>query len=230
MSECPNDQPVCKYEPADCDCGHPEPSVQRRTVVDTRRNRLASDAAHREAALQAAERLRAQPRQRTHAILADSLKCILAHIDRSALQGKRDAALLLLGFVGGFRASEMTRLAAGQFREKLISPVSVSVPDSEVNKFGRVILIRHGRSSDTDPILALHEWLTATGIRGEEALFQRISPRGAAISGDALSVLDVGRIIRRRADDAGFGDRNLTAHSLRYGHQITRQAEGDVDL
>jgi integrase len=94
----------------------------------------------------------------------------------------------------------------------------------------QIVLIRRGRSRDTDPLFALHEWLAATDIRDDEALFQHIAPGGGMTSGEALAPADVGRIIRRRAADAGLDNPYLTGHSLRRGHLITMWAEGAVEL
>lgn len=122
----------------------------------------------------------------------------------------------------------MTKLAAVQFRNRAGStgvPVQVRGKGCQ-----RIVLIRHGRSHDADPLTALHEWLVATNIPDEEALFQHISPDGGTTTGEALSPVDVERIIKRRAADACWDDPYLTSHSLRFGHEITMLAEGGAEL
>lgn len=90
MSECSSNQPVSNYKPTECDWDHPEHMAQWDKVMAASLTRL--DPARREEVSHAVERLRAQRSQRTHAILADSFKRIVAPIDRSSLRGKRDAA------------------------------------------------------------------------------------------------------------------------------------------
>jgi integrase len=172
------------------------------------------------------------PQHRSHAILLDSLKRILSPIDRSSLDGKRDHALLLLGFAAGFRAGELSRLTAGQFRDRYGTPLSVNIRGNQLKGLAKTIVIRRGRSQVTDPLFALEEWLAAAGIWGEDPLFQHISltSKGTMASGRLLSPADIGNIVRRRAADAGWDDPHLTGNSLRYGHIITLLAEGDVDL
>jgi len=59
----------------------------------------------------------APPRQE-EAILPEDLLAMLEICDRSSLHGIRDPAMLLIGFTGGLRRSEITRLDAGRDQTK----------------------------------------------------------------------------------------------------------------
>lgn len=55
----------------------------------------------------------APPRQK-EAILPEDLIAMLETLDRGTLPGMRDRAMLLMGFVGGLRRSEITGLDLGR--------------------------------------------------------------------------------------------------------------------
>ena len=55
----------------------------------------------------------APPRQK-EAIVPEDLTAMLETLDRGTLRGLRDRAMLLIGFAGGLRRSEITGLGLGR--------------------------------------------------------------------------------------------------------------------
>jgi integrase len=88
-------------------------------------------------------------------VLTDDLKQILAEVPDTPL-GKRDRALLLLGFAGAFRRSELVALDVADLednREGLIVRIRKSKTDQEGE--GRAVGIPRGADPPTCPVETL---------------------------------------------------------------------------
>ena len=87
---------------------------------------------------------------------------MLSHCPKTTA-GKRDRALLALGFAGAFRRSELAMLTMDDLRhvaEGLQIKIRKSKTDQESG--GQTIAVPHGRH--IKPVQALCEWLEAAGI------------------------------------------------------------------
>jgi site-specific recombinase XerD len=150
------------------------------------------------------------------------------------LAGKRDRALLGLGFAGAFRRSELVALNVSDLREDkdgLRVLVRRSKTDQEGKGFEKAI--PHGRY--IRPVALLREWLDAAGIT-EGPLFRQVGRSGRVRAvrqvGDEqprLTTQAVADIIKRYAKAAGLDASTFGAHSLRAGY-ITTAAERGADL
>lgn len=127
----------------------------------------------------------------------------------------RDRALLLLGFAGAFRRSELVGLDAADIehvRQGIIVHLRKSKTDQEGR--GRKIGIPYGRSKWC-PVKQLSEWLEHANIE-TGPLFRNINRHGHVadqrLSGEAVSV-----IVKERAAAAGFDPVAYSGHSLRAG-------------
>ena len=155
------------------------------------------------------------------------------------LTGKRDRALLALGFAGAFRRSELVALDVEDLREDP-EGLRVMVRRSKVDQEGRGFekAIPHGRF--IRPVALVREWLDAAGIV-EGPVFRPVSRsgnvRGAAKGGDdpsldsapRLTTQAVADIIKKYTAAAGLDASTFGAHSLRAGY-ITTAAERGADL
>ncbi len=138
---------------------------------------------------------------------------------RRALQ---DMALLLIGFAGGFRRSE---LAAFDLRdvsftaEGLVLFVGRSKADQE--RHGAEIGIEAMPGSALCAVTALRRWLDARGeISG--ALFCRLDRGGNLVAGAEGRLLPIdpatiARVVKRTVTRTGVGAADFSAHSLRAG-------------
>lgn len=139
--------------------------------------------------------------------------------------GQRDRALLLLGFAGGFRRSELVALDVADValkRAGLVVTLRRSKTDQE--GAGRKIGIPHGGRPETCPVRALKGWFKASGIE-EGALFRRVDRHGNLLP-QRLSDQAVALIVKRLATAAGRDPALFAGHSLRAGLATAAAAGG----
>jgi site-specific recombinase XerD len=145
------------------------------------------------------------------------------------LTGKRDRALLALGFAGAFRRSELVALNVEDLRDDP-EGLRVMVRRSKVDQEGRGFekAVPHGRY--IRPVALVLEWLTAAGIT-EGPVFRPVSRSGNIRQGEGvrLTTQAVADIIKRYTTAAGLDATAFGAHSLRAGY-ITSAAERGADL
>jgi integrase/recombinase XerD len=144
---------------------------------------------------------------RREPLTTDQVKNLLATIDRSALLGKRDFALLNLLIRTGLRAIELVRANRGDIRQES----------------GEAVLWIQGKGRDikedfvllTPPTLGpLRTYLAAAGPDDPSApLFASHSDRNP---GGRLTCRTISRIAKTHLLRIGLDSRRLTAHSLRH--------------
>ncbi len=148
-------------------------------------------------------------------ILTEDLRLILRTLPRNVL-GVRDRALLLIGFAGAFRRSELVGLDVADLSfgvEGLLITLRRSKTDQDGE--GRQVAIPGGMHEDTCPVRALQAWLQAAGI-GEGPVFRPINRHGR-ISANRLSGHAVGLVVKRCVGKAGITGGSFGGHSLRAG-------------
>lgn len=164
------------------------------------------------------ERHQAQP-----AMLGE-IQRMVAHLPDDLI-GVRDRAVLLVGFAGGLRRSEIVALNVGDLsphHDGLVATIRRSKTDQEGR--GRKIALPHGHHDHTSPVAALERWREAADItRG--ALFRAVDRHGN-ISARRLSAQGVGLIVKRAAERAGLDPANYSGHSLRAGFITTAAING----
>ncbi|WP_246658125.1 site-specific integrase [Afipia massiliensis] len=127
----------------------------------------------------------------------------------------RDCALLLLGFAGGFRRSELVGLACTDVepvRQGIV--VNLRRSKTDQNGEGRKIGIPRAKGRWC-PVASLEQWLDRSGIT-EGALFRPID-RHHRIGMKPLSGEAVCLIVRDRVRSAGINPVGYSGHSLRAG-------------
>ncbi len=133
----------------------------------------------------------------------------------SGLRDLRDRALLLLGFAGGFRRSELVRLDTSDIalvQRGLIITLGRSKTDQE--GAGRKIAVPLGRTQHC-PVAALTQWFSASGI-ADGAIFRRVHRSGRLLP-ERLSAEAVSLIIKSRIAAVGIDPSLYSGHSLRAG-------------
>ena len=182
----------------------------------------------------------AKPPRQKEALFAEDLLAMLALL-RTDLRGLRDRAILLIGFAGGLRRSEIVGLdvAAGQ-TEDATGWIDI-LPDGLLltirGKTGwRAVEIAPGSTEKTCPVAALKLWLHLGRIP-HGPVFRRLLKTNAGVTADRLSDKHVARLVKRLALAAGVrgdlseGDRALAfaGHSLRAGLASSAEVdEGDI--
>ena len=146
-------------------------------------------------------------------LFTDDLRRMVALLP-AGLIGDRDRAILLLGFAGAFRRSELARLETRDVRETnegLVVRVPRSKTDQEAR--GREVAIPYGSDPATCPVRAFRAWLAH--LPGGP-LFRRID-RHAHLNPRALHKDSIGQIVKRAALAAGLDPALYAGHSLRAG-------------
>jgi integrase len=145
------------------------------------------------------------------------------------LRGKRDRALILIGFAGAFRRSEVAGLRMEHIDSRpdgLLVIVRESKTDQEGE--GELVAIRRIEDSDYCPVSALRRWIDVAQVE-EGAIFRGV-PRTGYISREAITGRTVGNAVKRAAEAAGLPQaKGYTGHSLRAGHITKASMEGAPD-
>ncbi|NCT91950.1 tyrosine-type recombinase/integrase [Cellulomonas sp. APG4] len=187
----------------------------------------------------------ARPTKKAHPLTTVEIRRIVAkeHIDRRTLRGKRDVAIILTGFAGALRRSELAGLHVSDVEFKG-SDALITLRKSKGQRTSTtkkvIVGITAGHDPQTDPVLALRRWIRAAGISGEDFLFQRIAPGAewvtipTGVEEDGTPKVNrmtgqaIAEILTARAKAAGLDDIGITGHSLRRGH-ATAAGEAGVD-
>jgi site-specific recombinase XerD len=133
-----------------------------------------------------------------------------------SLPGVRDRALMLLGFAGCFRRSELVGLDVRDLRF-VPEGVIVMMRRSKTDQSGIGVqkAIPNGGSAATCPVIALHDWLRAGHIESGP-IFRAIDQHGN-IAEKRMSDKSVALIVKRAALAAGRDPTQYAGHSLRSG-------------
>jgi integrase len=169
------------------------------------------------------------------ALAPDPLRVVVGALPGDAL-GVRDRALLLLGWVGGFRPSELGAVA---MRDLTFIPkhepkkVVVRIPRSKTDQEGQGLVVKtipRSSAPESCPVRALLAWLEVRG--GDEGPVFLGARFGRRFGSLPLSRRDIGRIVKRACARAGF-DREvvheLAGVSLRSGF-VTAAVEAGKPL
>jgi integrase len=157
-------------------------------------------------------------------VLAADLKEIVGGLPDSLLS-KRDRALLLVGFTGALRRSELIALDVEDLeeaREGLIVHIRRGKTDQEGE--GRKVGIPQGADQATCPVWALEQWLQAAKIESG-ALF-RVMNRHGQVLPKRLSGEGVALVVKRAVGKLGYDPALFAGHSLRAGLATAAAAAG----
>jgi len=157
----------------------------------------------------------------------DELRAMLEALPAQGLGAVRDRALLLVGFAGAFRRSELVALDVADlaFRsEGLVVTVRRSKTDQE--GAGAEVALANGTNPATCPVRACRAWLEAAGV-AEGAVFRSVDRHGHL--GERLDGADVSRLVKRAARRAGLDAARFSGHSLRAGLATTAARAGRTD-
>jgi integrase len=163
------------------------------------------------------------PSQKSPA-LTDDIRTMVEAAD-NGLIGLRDRALILLGFAGAFRRSELVRLAADDcaFTKDGLT-VTLRRSKTDQTGEGRKIGIPYGSNPETCPVRTVQAWMEQAVI-ADGWLFRSINRHGKVQAG-GLSGIDVARIVKKLVERAGLDAAKYAGHSLRAGHATVAAVAG----
>lgn len=219
--------------------------AERLRVSSLERRLAAIKAAHRRADLPPPDnaRLRAvwagirrkngRPPTQKRAIITADLKRIVRKLPAGPV-GLRDKALLLLGFAGALRRSELAAIELdsgagirGPLRVAFVPEgAEIYIDRSKADQEGRgaVVGIPSGKTA-LCPVAALRLWLAAADIRSGP-VFRTIDRHGNVASA-AMSPAAAAQAVKRACARAKIDPRTIGGHSLRSG-LVTQAILNDV--
>jgi integrase len=140
------------------------------------------------------------------------------------IKGWRDRAVLLVGFAGAFRRSELVDLDLEDVQftpEGMVITLRSSKTDQEGR--GAYKAIPYGLHQLTCPVRTLQRWIEAAQVH-QGRLFR--SMRSGRVQTRGLLGRDVARIVKAAAAAAGFDPTELSGHSLRAGFATSAALAG----
>ncbi len=202
---------------------------QRGQVLDRKDRHIAT-------VLAGIKRAHAKPPVQKEPIAPDELMKMVGTLSFS-LRDLRDRAILLIGYAGGFRRSEIVALDVN--RDDTIDGKGWI----EIEKDGAIVILQtktgwkevaigRGSSDESCPVHALEQWLHYAKI-DHGPVFRRVLRDNSKVQEDRLSDKHVARLIKKTMLDAGIRtdvpekDRLalFSGHSLRAG--LASYAEAD---
>jgi site-specific recombinase XerD len=167
-----------------------------------------------------------RPLRRAAPLELDPLARLLEPIDASTLAGRRDRALLLLGFAAALRRSELVALDVEDLEFDTARGLKIVIRGSKTDqeRAGATVAVPYARTRDRCAVRALQAWVAAAAIhRGP--VFRQMR-RGDKLTDRRLSDQSVALIVKRRAQAAGLPPTFLSGHSLRSGYATAAAAAG----
>jgi integrase len=160
-------------------------------------------------------------------LLTVDLRAMIQAIPQNLL-GLRDRLILLLGYAGAFRRSELVALTVDDL-SYVADGVTITIRRSKTDQdgAGQIVGIPHGHHEETCPVLALQRWLEAAGIT-EGPIFRNVNRHGR-LGTSALTNKVVALVVKRSAERVGLDPTKLGGHSLRAGLATQAAINGIAD-
>lgn len=160
------------------------------------------------------------PKTQAQAAMVDDLRLMLDAFDFQRAKDIRDRALLLLGFIGGFRRSELAGIEIERVRyESRGKGIAIYIPKSKADQQGKgrtKVAFRTG--TELCPVGAYEAWVKRAGItHGPVFLTVR---KGGQIMDRKMPDKAIAVMVRARAVTVGLvvnDDERWSGHSLRRG-------------
>jgi len=158
---------------------------------------------------------------------------VLSAITSQSLKNQRDTVMLLTGFYGALRVSELVRVTPNDIEFTSEGMILSIVPSKASAKGAQIAIHAHPRS-DWDPVGHLKDWiatLAGSGLDPNLGLWRRLTkanrfwtpPASISVSTVERTVTD--RVLKAGLDHAG----EYSTHSLRAGFVATAKDRGIDD-
>ncbi len=140
----------------------------------------------------------------------------------------RDRAILLLGFAGAFRRSELVSLDVCDIEERP-DGILVTLRRSKTDQTGEgdTKAIPFGTDAETCPVRAVQAWIS-TAATTDGPLLRPVDRHGN-VSPSRLSGKAVALVVKRAAERVGLDPTAYAGHSLRAGFVTTAAANGATE-
>lgn len=214
--------------------------ADRAKIATIRRRVVAINRAHKErglpsptshdvvrAVLTGIANVKGSAPRRKAALTADLVRAVLLET-AAGLRGLRDRAILLLGFAGALRRSELAALTVADLSftaEGLVVHLRRSKTDQ--GGVGRDVAVPSIAIASVDAVAAVRTWLDA--ISATDGPVFRAITRGGRLEPHAIAGIDVARLVQRLTRRAGVAG-DFGAHSLRAGFVTSAAMRGVPEI
>ena len=143
-------------------------------------------------------------------LLINNLKKIIKAIDEEKKERDRDRALILIGFAGGFRRSELVNILKEDV-ELVDEGVKILIKKSKTDQSGEgnIKAIPYFQNQEFCPVIALKKYMSLKKFNSNSEKIFKLSDKSVAL------------IIKKYAYIAGLDPTKYAGHSLRSGFATT---------
>jgi site-specific recombinase XerD len=218
---------VAAFLAAEANRGAKVATISRRLAAIRYAHKLAShepptNSEAVKATLRGIRRTIGSPPARKVPATADKILAMVSNAESDA-KGIRDRAILLLGFAGAFRRSELVALNVEDL-ELCVEGMRVSIRKSKTDQEGLGASIAVAPGSIACPVQAVRAWIRAASI-SDGPLFRPVMRTGK-ISARRLSARAVAELVKCYARRAGLKAADFSGHSLRSGFLTSAAVRG----
>jgi integrase len=171
--------------------------------------------------MQGIRRTFGRAQRRVLALVKMDLLEMLVMVNRQKpMKAARDRALLLVGFAGALRRSELVAIQCADItRFEAGMEILLRRSKTDQEGVGRTVWIPHAKDSERCPVAALEQWLTLSGIdRGP--VFRWVSRHGNLVGTKGLTSQSVALVVKRSVKRVHgiAATKMVSGHSLRAGY------------
>jgi site-specific recombinase XerD len=220
------------------------PTMSRRLSSIAYAHRFAGatnpvDAPRVHAVWEGIRRERSQPVDQAPPLMPPVLWDVLAALPED-LSGVRDRALLLVGFVGAFRRSELSAIERAHVAPHPKGLV-LTIPRSKTDPYGegQLVVLPYSSRPERCPVLCLRVWLDAIGLGADiddgspvdkRFVFRPVHRNGTSVATRRMSEAAINDAVQRACRRAlGRDGEVYSAHSLRAGFATYASQRGASD-
>ena len=161
-------------------------------------------------------------------LLINNLKMIINVIDeynKVDIVKLRDRSIILIGFSGGFRRSEIVSLNYDDL-DFVSEGLKINLKRSKTDQFGEGSLkgLPYFDNTKYCPVLSLKNWIQVSNINSGP-LFRRFS-KSSKLLENRLSDQTIALLIKKYLKLAGIENKNYSGHSLRSGFATSAAESG----
>ena len=161
-------------------------------------------------------------------ILINHLKSIINVIDEQKIEDikkYRDKSIILIGFGGGFRRSELVSIDYEDL-DFVQEGVKINIRKSKTDQFGEGMIkgLPYFTNHIYCPVTILKKWLEISKIQSGP-IFRRFT-KGLSLSSKRLTDQSVVLLIKEYLNLAGIDNKNFSGHSLRSGFATVAAESG----
>lgn len=155
-------------------------------------------------------------------VTVDMLKSMLQYLP-DTIAGVRDRAILLLGFAGAFRRSELASLMVDDL-VPVAEGIRVIIRRSKTDQEGEGQIVPIIKGKVACPVKAIAQWLKIADIKCGP-IFRRIY-KGGHLSQLPMAGQSISRVVKIYTELAGYDPKQFAGHSLRSGFLTSAAMKG----